>query len=263
MDRSIVRALAAAVLCGALASAAQATVALSDNFDSYTNGNLVGQGGWGQTGASTTNPIQVTNGQVGLTTTGQDVYEPFSSPVAHTDGSGIYTGFDVTVTSAQSAGDYFLHLSDPAGTTTNFWQRVFVKSSGSGYLLGLVDTAGTGSTVTYGTDALNLNQSYHVSLAWNFVSGLKNDTFSMYVNPSSPVEGSNTPYMTLTWTSTTVDEPAAQLSAINLRQGTASNAPGVIVDNLVVATTFAEVPEPATLVLLAAGAAFFRRTRCA
>lgn len=261
MFRTFARIIAVAAVCGALTGAAQAAIVLSDDFNAYTSGSLVGQGGWGQTGTSTVNPIQVTNGQVPLVTNGQDAYRAFSSTVPNANGTGIYTGFDVTVTSA-ATGDYFFHLSDPAGTTTYFYQRIFVKSATGGYVLGLVDTSGTGSATTYGTTVLQLNQPYHISVAWNFVGNATNkDTFSLYVNPTDAVEGSNTPYLTHTWTSTSMAEPA-QLSAANLRQGTNGSAPGVTLDNVVVATTFGEVvPEPATLALLAVGAAFFRRTR--
>lgn len=241
---------------GALAAlafsvSANAAVVLNDSFN-YPDGTLSGQGGWTAT-ASAATPIQVVNGAVQLNTSGQDEYKALSSPVANVAGNSLYTSADINVSAAQT-GDYFLHLSNPAGTTTNFFQRLFVRSSGAGYQLGLVDTSGTGSTTTWGTNVLNFNETYQVVVAWNFVaSGTNNDTFAVYVNPTSAVEGNNTTYLTHTWTSTSIAEPA-QLAAANLRQGSSSAAPTLKLDNLAVATEFSEVvPEPAALSLLAIG----------
>lgn len=243
------------------AAPAFGTVLLDDSF-TYTDGALVGQGGWGQTGTVVTNPIQVSSGQAVLGTSGQDAYKGLSASAPNTPGNSLYTGADVTVTAAQATGDYFLHLSDPLATSSNFYQRVFAKASGGGFVLGLVDNSGTGSVITYGTNILNLGQTYRVVVGWTFVAGTTNDTFKLYVDPADASEPSNTPYLTHTWTST-LAEPA-QLAAANLRQGSASNAPSVKVDNLVVSTGFAEaVPEPATVGLLGLGMLLFRRRKTA
>ncbi len=266
----------AAVLAGLFSSSALGAIVLNETF-TYPDGALVGQGAadaikWTQSGTVVTNPIQVSSGQASLITSGQDAYKGFSAgglnataaTVAHTDGTAIYTGFDLNVSAAQATGDYFLHLSDPVGTTTNFYQRVFAKSAVGGYVLGLVDTSGTGSTITYGSTVLSLNQLYRVVVSWNFAAGgTNNDTFSLYVDPLNATEGSNTAYLSHTWTSATA-EPA-QLAAANLRQGTASVAPTEKVDCLTVATAFSEaytcVPEPATLGLLGLGGLLTVRRR--
>lgn len=243
-------------VCAGLAWAgtAGAAVVLNETF-TYPDGNLTGQGGWTQTGTGTlANTIQVSSNKVPLLNNGQDVYTALSSTVAHTDGNGLYTGVDINVSAAQASGDYFLHVSDPLGTTSNFYQRLFAKSSGAGYVLGMLETSGTGGAVEYGTTVLNLNTTYRVVVAWNFLPGATNDTFSLYVSPTSGTEGANTAYLTHTWSSVT-GEPA-QIAAANLRQGSASLAPTESVDNLIVATTFSEaaaVPEPAS-VGLAVGA---------
>ncbi len=225
----------------AFASQSQATVFLDEKFD-YSNGNLVGQGGWGQTGTSTTNPIQVLDNRAVLQATGQDAYKALSSTVPATAGTSLYTVFDLTLTSTQSTGDYFFHLSDPAGTTTNFYQRVYAKSSGSGFVLGLLDTSGTGSTITYGSTELSLSSLYTVTIQWNFIEGANNDTFSMYVGSSL--------YLNHSWTSVTA-EPL-QLAAVNLRQGSNTAAPAGTVDSILV-TDVNPIPEPSTYALLLAG----------
>jgi trimeric autotransporter adhesin len=243
-----------------LNSAAQAAIVFADPF-TYPNGPLIGQGGWTITGTSVVNPIQVSSNAVPLTTTGQDAFAPLNSSVPHTDGNSIFTCFNLTVSAAQTTGDYFVHLSDPAGTTSNFYERIHARSSGGGFQLGLAETSGATPAVTYGAGVLNLNQSYFVVVAWNFVAGAINDTFSMYVDPTNPVEALNPAYLGLTWTSAAA-EPA-QIAAVNFRQGTAGNAATVTVDNLNVSTLFADqIPEPASLATVAlAGLALAARRR--
>ena len=105
--------------------------------------------------------------------------------------------------------------------------------------------------MTYGTDVLSLSTVYHIAISWSFVAGALNDTFNLYVNPTSAVEGSNTAYIANGGWGGGSAEPATSIGASNIRQGSAANAASGAVDNLNVATTFAEVsgvsaavPEP-------------------
>lgn len=230
---------------------------LSDDYSTFADGNLVGQFGWLQTGtAVVANHIQVTSGQVVLQTSGQDVYKGLTSTVPTTAGTSLYTVAEVTLSAAQATGDYFLHLSDPLGTASNFYQRLFARSSGGGFQFGLVDTSGTGSTTTWGTTVLSFNTIYTVAIAWNFVSGTNNDTFEVFVDNAS--------YLTHTWTSTSIAEPA-QIAAANWRQGAAGSSASVKADSLTV-TDVNPVPEPSTYAMLLGGAGaaammIFRRNR--
>ncbi|MEA2710028.1 MAG: trimeric autotransporter adhesin [Phycisphaerales bacterium] len=241
--RDIVRsALFAAAAMGLTASAAQAAIVLNDNFDSYTNGNLVGQDSWNQTGATATSPIQVagaTDKHAAIGNTGQDAYKAFTDAIPHTDGNTMTTSMTLNVSAALATGDYFVHLSDPVGTTTNFYQRVYAKSTTGGYLLGI---AGTSGTPTYGTAVLPFNTDLDVDVDWTFVTGPTNDTFAITVNA--------VPYLAYTWNNLAQAEPAAVITAANFRQGTASSAPTATIDDLVVDGI---VPEPASLGLLAMG----------
>lgn len=240
---------ALAMLATASAASAQLVV-LNDNFDAYSAGNLVGQGGWTQTGATATNPIQVAGGPnfyAQLGTTGQDVYKAFTGPVAAVAGESLLSEFDITVSAAQTAGDYFFHISDPVGTTGNFYQRVFARSSTNGFQLGLIELAGGGAVTTWGTTELALGTTYSIAVTWNFIAGPNNDTFNLSVNGSS--------YLTHAWTSTTV-EPA-NLSAANLRQGTSTSAPTLQIDNI----TVTSVPAPGAAALLGLGGLVALRRR--
>ena len=252
--------LLAAGTCAMIAvNAANAAVYYSTNFSSgYSNGNLIGQNSWAQTGTSATNPIQVTGGQAVVGTSGQDVYSSFSSPAPNTSGSTLYFAATMTLTAAQAAGDYFLHVSDPVGSASNFYGRVFAKSSGSGFVLGLSPNT---TTAVYGLSVLSFNQSYQVVVAWDFVTGA--DTFSLFVNPNSTDRATLSAYVVSAAFAS--GEPTAQVSAINLRQGTSSNAPSVRVSTLAAGSTLADVgvvPAPGALALLGvAGLIGARRRR--
>src|SRR5262245_3371090 len=128
---------ASGLLLASLSS--QASPLFSDDFNGYSNGNLVGQGPWLQTGSVVTSPIQVSSGQAAIGPTGQDVYAAFPGGTnTLSDGTSIYAGLSLNVSAAQAAGDYFLHFTPSVGNSTLFPDRLFVKSSGTGYVLGWV-----------------------------------------------------------------------------------------------------------------------------
>jgi hypothetical protein len=236
---------------------ARATPIFFDNFNSYGNGNLAGQGSWIQTDSIATSPIQVNNGTVALGTSGQDVYATFSSVVNNTAGTSFYVGASIDVTSAHNVGDYFLHVVRTPGTTSTFYDKIFAKATTGGFLLGFQDLTGT---INYGTTVLSLGSTYRLVMGENFVSGNMNDTFALYVNPTDlSVAGNNTPYLSTTWSSVSSEAPS--YDAVNLRQGTSTDAPTLTLDNLVVSQQFSDVapvPEPSTLALVGLGGAALR-----
>lgn len=248
---------AVSALCGS----AQAAVYYSTGFGAgYTSGNLVGQNGWTQTGTTTTNPIQVTGAAAVLGTTGQDAYAAFSSAAPTTAGTTLFFAATLRLTSAQAAGDYFMHVSDPAGTASNFYGRVFAKSSGSGFVLGISPNS---TTATYGSTVLDFNYNYQVVIAWDFVAGASNDTFSVYVNPLDTNRSALTSYVSAAFSGTAV-EPSAQVSAINLRQGTAANAPSAQISSLSAGDSLGDVgviPTPGAFALLGLAGIVARRRR--
>jgi hypothetical protein len=242
--RAFARAVAfLAALATLSASGVFAATIFSDDFN-RANGNLVGTapvigtGNWTQTGTTATNPIQISSNAVAVGPTGQDAFGAFSSSATNTgNGKQVHTSMDINV-SAVGTGDYFTHLSDPAGTTSIFLERVGAAATTGGYFLTLAATAGGGATTSTGTTALSLNQTYHLDLVWTFNAGP--DTITLSVN--------GTPYLSKTWDSTN-PEPGA-LSAFNFRQGGgAASAPTVSVDNVRVES----IPEPSTLVLVGLG----------
>jgi len=139
----------------------------------------------------------------------------------------------------QAIGDYFFHVSDPAGTTSNFYQRFFARQVSGSVQLGLSTNSSTG---IYGSGLLPLNQSITAVIKWNFITGASNDTIDLFVNPADPANPSGSPYVSATWGAA---EPAS-LAAVNLRQGNAGIAPSLRVSSMQVEV----VPEPGTIALL-------------
>jgi hypothetical protein len=224
----------------------RATPLFSDNFDSYTPGNLVGQAPWVQTGTVATTPIQVGSG-VATLFTGQDAYAALpGGPVTIADGTSFYMGLDLNVTTARS-GDYFLHYSTTVGNTSTFLDRLYVQTSGTGFVLGW---AGSSAGTVYGTSVLNLGTSYAVAVAYNAVAGTANDTGALYVNGVQ--YGS-----AFSWGGGSEASPNV-IAEINLRQGGSSSASTLTVDNLVMSLDPADVglssiPEPCTATLVGLG----------
>jgi hypothetical protein len=236
------------------ALSANAAAIYSDSF-TYPDGPLIGQGGWAIVQTSMVNPIQVSGGAVPLTTTGQDVTNDFTGVI--TSGSA-YIGVDINLSAAQATGDYFVHFAQQ-GSTSVFPGRLFAKSSGSGFVLGFSNSSiGAGpppaaAPAAYGTTELSFGTSYHVVLRYDIVDGATNDTGAVYVAPTSDTEALNTPYVATVNTGGADVDPAVGIGQVNLRQGTAGNAPTLTVDNLIVATDFATaaaVPEPTSLALV-------------
>jgi hypothetical protein len=236
----------------ALAAQAQTTVFTADFGTGYTDGNLVGQNGWTQTGTTATVAQTVSNGVVVLPSgaTGQDTWNAFSSAVDTTvSGNYLLTTINFTLTNAPSAsGDYFFHLSSPTNTTSNFYQRLFARSAVGGFQLGLSGNSAAASSA-FGSTVLSLDTAYEVVIKWDFIEGTLNDLMTVYVDPTDPIITNNTAYVSTNWINT---EPTT-LAAANLRIGGSSSTPGVLVDSIEVQL----VPEPSTYALLAlAGAGF-------
>lgn len=252
---------------GVLSTSQAANYLTVDFSTGYVDGNLagltanaVGQNGWAQTSTSATTPIQYnsTFGAAVLGTSGQDIYKAFTTQAPKTDGTSLFARLDFKLTAVQATGDYFFHVSDPAGTASNLYARLFARTAGSGFSLGIQTTSGTGSATVWGSSILNLNQSYTTVVAWDFVGGALNDTMAVYVNPLSDNRSNLTAEVTSNWLSTTGAEPVSAISAVNLRQGNAANSATLNATYISIGSTLSDIgviPEPSSAVLIMIGAA--------
>lgn len=213
----------------------------SEEF-SYTAGDtLNGSGGWVvQSTPSYVNPIKVASpgltytdypaiaGNAALVdTTGQDLFRPFSGITSGT----VYASFLVNVTKATTNGDYFFHFTK--AFTFTFLGRVYVKSSGSNIAFGLLK--GSTGTVAYTPADYSLNTTYLLVLKYQFNGGsTTDDSVYLYINPAI---STTEPTPNLSFGSTNADFDT--LSAVNLRQGSGSNAPRLLVDGIRVDTSWA------------------------
>ncbi len=213
------------------------------------SGNLTANGWTAVTAGAGTNPIATTTG---LTYTGfqssgvgnaalvnnlggEDDNITFTNQT--TDGQNIYYSFlaNVTDAAATKSGDYFIHIGSGGGTGFSlFAARVFARITASGVNFGLSNT----STATYGTTNFSKNTTYLIIVKYT-ISVAGNDPVSMWVLPSgvpSSEATAGTPELTIL---TTAGQNS--ISAIALRQGSATNSVQTIVDGINVGLTWADV----------------------
>jgi hypothetical protein len=170
-----------------------------------------------------------------LTTTGQDVNRQFTDSVI---AGSVYASFMVKVTSAQAPGDYFFHLG-PKTLGVTFMGRVYVKLAANGNLAFGLSKTSTSTTVlpVYSDSIYSTGTTYLLVLKYQFNAGVNDDTVSLFINPAmSPVE----PAANLKHGTSTSNDPAS-IGSVALRQGTAANAPNIIVDGIRISTSWGNV----------------------
>lgn len=167
-------------------------------------------------------------------TSGEDVNKAMSQSV---NSGVVYTSFLINVSAAQDAGDYFFHLG-PKDLGSAFRSRVFAKKSGTGFMIGLAKSST--NPPNYGTEIYQFNKTYLIVLKYTFKSASQaNDNVVIFVNPlielspSAPTvvgsEGDN----------------SENIGTVALRQGNASNAPTLRIDEIRVGLTWADVMQAA------------------
>ena len=194
---------AAAVM---VAGQAFAGVAFQADFASYTPGNLVGQDSWAQSGASATNPIQVSGGRVmlpGLPTgsgDGQDARR-FFAPVLSVPDTSVYAGMEITVTSVLApntsvTGSSFLFALNTSDASAFANVRVVTRqgTAPGTFQFGIRPTGQSGNSFVFGGD-LPLSTSLNLVIAWDFVDDIQNDVVMAWVNPASGIRASNAAYL--------------------------------------------------------------------
>jgi hypothetical protein len=245
---------------------AWATTYISDNFSTFAPGNLVGQNGWTQLGASASLPLQVSGGSVVIpgnqTVDNQDAVKAFGSTVSTT----LYAGLSLNLSSAPSPPpSYFFALTESTANFANARLSAIDNSANvpGTYVLEARYTGQGGNPFVAGTTPLFYGQTYNVIEKVIVTPTGAGEGIVVYVNPTSNVEGAQTPYLDTTSQTTTgfIIPPVGFTGAIISQfAGGATRNVGVAIDHVYIADTFAEaamvpVPEPSSILLAGFGGA--------
>ena len=259
---------ALAVLLGS--ASANATVYIDDDFNAYTSGDLVPQGGWAiHSGLPEDNPVQVLPGSPCYVDDPGNYIEINSASYSHDvnklmghtleAGEKVYAAFCVVIDADDpiTNDNYFAHFKTSG---TYFGGKVFAApATVAGDFTFGYQAAGSGevASVFWGTD-FSYGSCNTVVLSYEFDTGFG----EMWINPICALGPDGNPKVTDT------GYTGNAFTAFCFRQDSYSGpAPDFGVDNLLVGSSFAEVcqecvPEPASLTLLAIGAiAALRRRR--
>ena len=181
-----------------------------------------------------------TSTQVALTINGQDIYKPFAAPTVP---DRYYVAAVVNISTAQSAGDYFLNLYDNTSGGGTMRGRVFVRATASGGINFGVSVDASSSGASYSPTVYNLDTPYLVVLRYETNGTAKatsDDVATLYVldNSATPVNEPTAPTATAGPSRSAPDAPNF-LNAVALRQGSRSGSDAsatLLLDGLRVAT---------------------------
>lgn len=275
MNKALLHA-AGVLVAASVAGSAFATVAYQADFSTLSSGNLVGQDGWAQAGASALLPIQVSGGRLvlpGLPTASgdnQDVRRAFT-PITSVDGESVYLGVTINVdtvlapNSSASGSSFLLALNTTdAGAFTNLRVATRQGTAPNTFQIGIRSTGQSGNVFTFGGD-LPLSTDLALLLAWDFFAGAQNDEVAAWVNPIANDRGSNIPYVTGVQANLTGDAPGFAGVQISQFTNATTTQTGATFGRLIVATTFEEtasyVPTPGAAALLGLGGMLVARRR--
>jgi DNA/RNA endonuclease YhcR with UshA esterase domain len=222
---------------------------ITENFD-YTTDSALTSNNWIQITPAATPQIKVAN--IGLTysgyilsgigkaarvdTAGQDAYRDLFNSV--TTGS-IYTSMMINVSKVTNAGDYFFAYL-PQNSTSGYTGRLYARAAGTGfYKLGITKGSSNSETIVFSNDSFPLNTTSLLVIKYQYNIGNTNDSIMVY-NFTSGFPTTEPSVATLaTIGGTTAD--ATSLGRIALRQGTAANAPRLLVDGIRSATNWVDL----------------------
>lgn len=202
-----------------------AAVVFSDNF-SYADGALTNAAPavWLEHAGGA--PLQVVGGQAQISSTlAEDVHAALTGqPYATGSGVTLYASFTVKFTALPTAGgSYFAHFN-----TSTFRTLVWASTANaaSGFRLGIGNTTSASATTGQWATDLALNTTYTVVTRYVVGTGVS----TLWLNPASESDPSVT---------ATDATSAVSLSNFSLRQ--ASGEGTLLLDNLLVGTSFSDV----------------------
>jgi hypothetical protein len=161
-----------------------------------------------------------------MASSGEDVYKAFTSQTS----GAVYASALINLSAVQATGDYFFMLM----TGTGFTVRLFARTNGAGFSLGIGKST---AAAVYDANLLALNTTHLVVIKYQFNAAASDDAVSLFINPTL---GAAEPAANVS----SVGAPTADAASINgygFRQGSAANAPTLVIDGVMVGTTWAQV----------------------
>jgi hypothetical protein len=227
-------------------SNASAASLFSDNFNTYADGSLITvSGGIWANHSGTVGQVDVQSRAVNLTATESEDVNALISGGSYTSGL-LYYSLTVNFSVLPAVGGgYFAHFKD--ATTSGFRARLYATTTGAApgfYRLGINNGSNLPITATYPSD-LSLGSFYQVVVRYDASSPANAST--LWVDPTLETDPSVT---------ATDGVTILPITSFALRQSTiAAGGMGTLTaDNVLVATTFAEVvPEPSSILLASLG----------
>lgn len=209
---------------------AQSTLVLTENF-TYADGPIVGATGspWNShSGGTAGNEAVISSGKLLLTSSRtEDIDAPISGqPYTTAGGAVLYYSFIVKFTALPSAsGDYFAHFN----SGSNHRAKLFATTSGAptgSFRLVIGNVTAAASSGAQFPDNLSTNQSYLLVVRYDVASGVS----TLWVNATSETNSSVT----------ASDTPGPiSITALSFRQSSGEGS--MLIDDLKVGTSFAEV----------------------
>lgn len=201
------------------------TLPLSETF-TYSDGSLLGNGSWENSGGGTGN-LLVASGKAVVQhgTPDEDLFLPFTS----VSGS-IYFAFDFSVIAQENPisgtdNEYFAHLkNDSYGYAAKV--DIVPPSAGGDFSVGIATLSNTANS-TWATDFV-FDTDYRVTVKYDQV----NNTADLWINATAETDLSISGEIP-------TSSPIA-VESFGLRQSDSSTNEGVLIDNLIIAQTFGE-----------------------
>ncbi len=206
--RSGAKALCLLALVAFATTTAKAELLLNEDFD-YTVGNLYNQGGWVRHASQSNKQIQVVDQNLTFSNyqenavgkmvkadcgdsfdQNEDLHRPFTAQTTGTVYASALVNFQKV-----TGNQFFLCLDGPTASANvedgkspaNYARLFVVKSETEGkFKFGLGRNSTAASTST--SDEYDLNTTYLIILKYEYVSGDKNDVFSLFVNSTDKTE---------------------------------------------------------------------------
>lgn len=249
--------LAATVAFAAATAGAQATLPLKESFNYPSTNtltfNTINGGTWNLNGANATSSVAVLNyslsypglpasaGGSALMGNGNG-FEDAGLDISPSTVNSVYASFILKVNNPGSVanGDYVFHFQSAGGAAGDFHTRVFiVPGSVPGTTFRLRVQNHNNDPVTSDTVDRPVGTPVFVAASYDFVPGVINDVSRLWVNPALGLGAA--PAATLTAVASGTNTDLTTLGRVSLRQGGASTAQTLQIDELRVGTAWIDV----------------------